>query len=145
MSGVGVAGVLSPIGEIQPASFLLAKRLANCIPPSTSNCKERDGQSSWRTNCSRFTAALSRGRGRLLRQRTSLYRRAATAANKNPEDRTFLFSAVAGIDSLQHREVVSGPCPLQTDTFSSRISTWKNQTFRLDAVLAGGSSRLNRK
>ena len=39
MSGLSVAGVLSPIGEIQPASFLLAKRLANCIPLSTSDYK----------------------------------------------------------------------------------------------------------
>src|SRR5690349_19775896 len=41
MSGVGVAGVLSPIDKIQPASFLLAKRLANCIP--LSSLTTRDG------------------------------------------------------------------------------------------------------
>src|ERR1700751_2250642 len=43
MSGVGVAGVLCPIGKIQPAKFLLAKCLANCIPLSTPDYKGRDG------------------------------------------------------------------------------------------------------
>jgi len=39
MSGVGVAGVLCPIGKIQPARFPLAKCLANCIPLSTPDYK----------------------------------------------------------------------------------------------------------